>query len=293
MGQIGVSAIVPQDAGRPVMADRSRQIIGVITQVIVLAGDQHTGRQIHGHGHIVGIQVRIKGVLFVILSVERFWKEQSDAVLPGGIEHAADECQGHDLQVRGPDTGCFGKSGIALDGGCVHGKHGACAVAYHIAVAKLRFQLRHQAVNVVHGCVDILQLLEHGHLRAQTVLYGKNEKSHLAEVDAEMPVELLVSHDEAAAMDIDDHRCRDLDCCGTVHVHHVRPVTVALIADVMLLPDAVQDLYRDAPSGGKLLEIPALLIDDRFEYPVHRVSFHKLQDISACLRMHKGDRSVR
>ena len=293
MGQIGISAIVPQDAGRPVMADRGRQVIGVVTQVIVFAGDQHTGRQVHGHGHIVRIQVRIKGMLFVLLSVESLGKEESDAVLPGGIEHATDECQGHDLKIRGPDTGCFGKSGIALDGRCVHGKHGACAVAYHIAVAKLRFQLRHQPVNVIHGCVDILQLLEHGHLRAQTVLHGKHNEAHLAEVDAEMPVEFLVSHDEATTMDINDHGCWDLDCCGTVHIHHVRPVTVALIADVMLLPDAVQDLYRDAPSGGELLEIPALFIDDRFQYRVHKVSFRILQDISACLRMHKGDRSVR
>ena len=108
-----------------------------------------------------------------------------------------------------------------------------------------------------------------------------------------MPVELLVSHYESSAMNIDDHRRRDLDCRRTVHIHHVRLVTVALIADVMLLPDAVQDLYRDAPSGGELLEIPALLIDDRFQYRVHKVSFRILQDISACLRMHKGDRSVR
>ena len=160
-------------------------------------------------------------------------------------------------------------------------------------MAKLRFQLRHQPVNVIHGCVDILQLLEHGHLRAQTVLHGKHNEAHLTEVDAEMPVELFVSHDEAAAMDVDDHRCRDLNGVGTVHIHHMGRITVLLILDVPLFPDTVQDLCRNIPAGRKLLEVLALLIDDRFQYRVHRVSFHILQDISACLRMHRDDRSVR
>lgn len=275
------------------MANRGCHIIGVVSQVVSTARDQHTGRQVHGHGNIVRVQVGIERVLLVLLAVECFRQYKADLVLTGGVEHAADQCQGHDLQIRGSNSSRLGKPRISLNGRSVHGKHGTCTVTHHIAVAKLRFELRHQAIDVIHGCVDILQLLEHGHFRAQVVLNRKHNEAHLTEVNAEVPVKLLVSHDEAAAMDIDDHRGGDLNGVGTVHIHHMSRVTVLLVLDVPLLPDSILDLRGDVSGGCKLLEVFTLLIDDRFQYRIRKVSFHILQDIAACLRMHKGDRSVR
>ena len=275
------------------MTDCCGEVVSIVSQMICLACDQHTGRQVHGNRDIVRIHVGIKRVLLILIAKECFGHHKTDLIHSCGVEHAADQCQGHDLQIRGPDTGCLGKPGISLDGGSIHGKHCTGAVPYHIAVAKLRFQLGHHAVNVVHGCVDVLQLLEDGHLGAQAVLNGKHKKSHLTKVDAEMPVELLISHDQAASVDIDDHGRGDLHGIGTVHIHHMGRVTVLLVPDTPGLMDTVQYLVRDMPTGGQLFKITALFMDDRFQYRVHRVSFHILQDISACLRMHRGDRSVR
>ena len=91
---------------------------------------------------------------------------------------------------------------------------------------------------------------------------GKHDKAHLTEVNAEVPVELLTAHNESSAMDIDNHGRRDLHCVRTVQIHHMCPVTILLVADVILFPDTVQDFCRNTPASRKLFKFISLLSDD-------------------------------
>ena len=107
-----------------------------------------------------------------------------------------------------------------------------------------------------------------------------------------MPVEVLAAGDEAAAMDVDDHRRGSLDGGRAVQIHHMGRIAIVCISDVPLLPDSFQNLFRDVTAGTEPLEVSALFMDDRFEYRVHMESFHISQVIAVCRRMRRGGRSA-
>ena len=267
-------------------------MVAIAAEVIMLTGGQQAWRQVHGYRLMIGVQIGIERMLSVVLPEEGPGHYQTDFVQLSGIEHAADQAECPDLQIAGPDACRFGQLGVSLDRSCVQRKHGTGTVAHHEAVPGITLQLRDHAVNVVHGCVDILQLLEEGHLRTQAVFNGKHDKAHLTEIDTEMPVEVLAAGDQAAPVDVDDHRCGSLDGGRAVQIHHMGRITALLIPDAASLPDSIQCMFGNPLLCCKLLKFPAFLLDDRFEYRVHMESFHISQVIAVCRRMRRGGRSA-
>ena len=292
MGQIRIIPVVVKNARHLLQADGGRHMVAIAAEVIMLAGGQQAWRQVHGYRLMIGVQIGIERMLLIMGAIDNLRHHQADRIELCGVEHTADQAERPDLQVAGPDACRSGQLGVSLDRSCVQRKHGTGTVTHHEAVPGITLQLRDHAVNVVHGCVDILQLLEEGHLRTQAVFNGKHDKAHLTEIDTEMPVEILAAGDQAAAVDVDNDRCRKLEGIGIEQIHHMGRIAIVCISDIPLLPDSFQNLFRDVTAGTEPFEVSALFMDDRFEYRVHRESFHISQVIAACRRMRRGGRSA-
>ena len=139
----------------------------------MLAGGQQAWRQVHGYRLVIGVQVRIERMLLIMGAIENLRHHQANRIELCCVEHTADQAECPDLQIAGPDACRSRQLGVSLDRSCVQRKHGTGTVTNHEAVPGIALQLRDHAVNVVYGCVDILQLLEKGYLGTQAVFNGK------------------------------------------------------------------------------------------------------------------------
>jgi hypothetical protein len=83
----------------------------------------------------------------------------------------------------------------------------------------------------------------------------------IAQAQAEMPVEFLVSHDKAASMNIDDHRYLLCMADGTVNIQHMGSVPILNIGHVPEFRDIILKSSRNRFSSAEGIELPALLID--------------------------------
>ena len=142
MIKMWVISVVFQFAWRSAPFQCSCQVFGVPIQLVFLAGDQHTGRQRNAYRRHGRVQIRIERMLLIPFAIQSRWKKQTDAVLPGGIKHSADQSHGLDLQIGWSDTSESRQHGIFLNSSGIERQECACTVSYHVYESRFSFEFR-------------------------------------------------------------------------------------------------------------------------------------------------------
>ena len=187
------------------------------------------------------IQIWVERFLPVILAVEGFWEEHPDTVQLRRVEHAADQSNLFDWELCRHDGHDVCQFPVPLNRGRVKDQKSSGAVSYHENLTSFPSVLTTYKIYIVNRSSNIVQLTEYGYLRCKPIFDGENKKSLLTEICAEIAVEFLIAHNQAASMDIDHNGKGSSLISREEYIQRVSLIAVSEVRDIPVLNDTIHN----------------------------------------------------
>ena len=167
------------------------------------------------------VHVGPEGVTLPVLPIDTGRQEEADLVPLRGVEHAALEADGPDGQAAPGYPRCLPEGRGIPQGGEIDAEPGPGAVPAEEETLPVAAVLRKLPRDVIEGSRQRAQDGEEVRLRGQGILRAEDQKAPLRHVGAEEAVHLLLSQQEAAAVEVHQHR---QDAFGVLWPEHVHPL---------------------------------------------------------------------